>query len=99
MEKILTVLFFQIPLGIFSVDVSLKWFSFKGLLIFFSALSKDKALERVFDITKEDHLNIDLAEAVGVTHLAVSYPQVSIKLNIYKIFNKHMIEGYQLHVD
>ena len=56
-------------------------------------------MERVFDITKEDHLNIDLAEAVGVTHLAVSYPQVSIKLNIYKIFNKHMIEGYQLHVD
>lgn len=29
----------------------------------------------MFDITKEDHLNIKLAEAVGVTHLAVSYPQ------------------------
>ena len=56
-------------------------------------------MERVFDITKEDHLNIELAEAVGVTHLAVSYPQVSIKVNVYKIFKKHMIEGYQLHVD
>ena len=33
-------------------------------------------LERMFDITEEDNLNIKLAETVGVTHLAVSYPQV-----------------------
>jgi len=32
-------------------------------------------LERMFDITEEDNLNIKLAETVGVTHLAVSYPQ------------------------
>ena len=32
--------------------------------------------ERQFEISKEDHLNIQLAEAVGVRHLAVSYPQV-----------------------
>ena len=52
----------------------------------------------MFDITKEDHLNIELAEAVGVTHLAVSYPQVS---NVKKIFeyNGIIIEGYQLHTD
>ena len=30
----------------------------------------------MFDITEEDSLNIKLAETVGVTHLAVSYPQV-----------------------
>ena len=32
--------------------------------------------ERVFEITSEDKLNIKLAQAVGVSHLAVSYPQV-----------------------
>ena len=30
----------------------------------------------MFDITTEDKLNIKLAEAVGVSHLAVSYPEV-----------------------
>ena len=30
----------------------------------------------MFDITEEDRLNIQLAETVGVNHLAVSYPQV-----------------------
>ena len=34
--------------------------------------------ERQFEISKEDHLNIQLAEAVGVRHLAVSYPQVPL---------------------
>ena len=34
--------------------------------------------ERQFEISKEDHLNIQLAEAVGVRHLAVSYPQVPV---------------------
>ena len=39
-------------------------------------------LERLFEITEEDSLNIKLAETVGVTHLAVSYPQV-----------KHLVGG------
>ena len=34
--------------------------------------------ERQFEISKEDHINIQLAEAVGVRHLAVSYPQVPV---------------------
>ena len=38
--------------------------------------SLDERIERVFDITKGDRVNIDLAERVGVAHLAVSYPQV-----------------------
>jgi len=37
--------------------------------------SLDERIERVFDITKGDRVNIDLAERVGVAHLAVSYPQ------------------------
>eukprot|EP00092_Neocalanus_flemingeri_P008163 GFUD01008803.1.p1 GENE.GFUD01008803.1~~GFUD01008803.1.p1 ORF type:complete len:1002 (+),score=221.94 GFUD01008803.1:543-3548(+) len=37
--------------------------------------SMDKRIERVFDITQGDRVNIDLAERVGVAHLAVSYPQ------------------------
>jgi len=37
--------------------------------------SRDERIERVFDITKGDRVNIDLAERVGVSHLAVSYPQ------------------------
>ena len=36
----------------------------------------DERIERVFDITQGDRVNIDLAERVGVAHLAVSYPQV-----------------------
>jgi len=35
----------------------------------------DERIERVFDITQGDRVNIDLAERVGVSHLAVSYPQ------------------------
>ena len=35
-----------------------------------------EALQKVFDITKEDLINIELADVVGVTHLAVSYPEV-----------------------
>ena len=37
-----------------------------------------EVVERQFEISKEDHLNIQLAEAVGVRHLAVSYPQVPV---------------------
>ena len=40
--------------------------------------SRDERIERVFDITKGDRVNIDLAERVGVAHLAVSYPQVGL---------------------
>ena len=47
----------------------------------------------MFDITKEDHLNIELAEAVGVTHLAVSYPQVSDQLELIK----HSSVGSSFH--
>ena len=39
----------------------------------------DERIERVFDITQGDRVNIDLAERVGVDHLAVSYPQVSLR--------------------
>ena len=35
-------------------------------------------MERVLEITSQDRLNIKLAEAVGVSHLAVSYPEVNI---------------------
>ena len=40
--------------------------------------SMDKRIEKVFDITQGDRVNIDLAERVGVEHLAVSYPQVKL---------------------
>ena len=39
---------------------------------------RQEVVERQFEISKEDHLNIQLAEAVGVRHLAVSYPQVPV---------------------
>ena len=75
MEKLLLLLFLKISFGIFSQDVRSKSDRMWWGNIFLS-LNQDSALEQVFDITKEDHLNIELAEAVGVTHLAVSYPQV-----------------------
>ena len=39
-------------------------------------------MERVLEITSQDRLNIKLAEAVGVSHLAVSYPEVNIAVKI-----------------
>ena len=44
-------------------------------------------LERMFDITGEDTLNIKLAETVGVTHLAVSYPQVRLAAKIFNFLS------------
>ena len=41
------------------------------------ALAAEVPQERMFAITNEDKLNIKLAQAVGVSHLAVSYPQVN----------------------
>ena len=37
----------------------------------------------MFEITEEDNLNIKLAETVGVTHLAVSYPQVKHSIQLF----------------
>ena len=39
------------------------------------AVAAEAPQERMFAITNEDKLNIKLAQAVGVSHLAVSYPQ------------------------
>jgi len=44
-------------------------------------------LERMFEITEEDNLNIKLAETVGVTHLAVSYPQ-GVNCTLIKTFTE-----------
>ena len=44
--------------------------------------SIDERIERVFDITQGDRVNIDLAERVGVSHLAVSYPQVGFQVGV-----------------
>ena len=47
--------------------------------------------ERQFEISKEDHLNIQLAEAVGVRHLAVSYPQVPLhsRYTVWRRLTQH----------
>ena len=53
----------------------------------------DKRIEKVFDITQGDRVNIDLAERVGVEHLAVSYPQVNgaVEHQMNLSLSKHLI--------
>ena len=55
-------------------------------------------MERQFEISKEDHLNIQLAEAVGVRHLAVSYPQVPVHSTQCAVSGEvNTYPGHQLH--